>query len=262
MAAVVLAGHALGCGTTVTRLDGTVPTSAGPARTVCEKESWIVIAPTRREVVAPGKKDSEPVDDGVGLYRLGEKSPLAIPDQRPELGPSPMLDRHAEGVEEFDRDRIIAGGLGAAGALAVIIGTVVFVNAFETKTTVAADGSRDDETEVNGSTMRNALLLFGAGIGLGISGVIVNPGHDERVKADASRYVFAPPRDNITDVQGMVSVHNEKVRSRCEAAGNPGGKLPDSDVQQQLGPRREPSGGDAPRSEEPSADEASSSEAE
>src|SRR5258708_4096571 len=77
--ALVLLTFCSGCATTVHRMDGEFPTSAGTAKTDCEKQDWLVVSPTRAEFVDKQGVHSETRDDGVGLYRIGQSKPLSIP---------------------------------------------------------------------------------------------------------------------------------------------------------------------------------------
>jgi len=56
----------------------------------------------------------------------------------------------------------------------------------------------------------------GAGFGLGIAGISVNPGQAERSRAEASRFVFFPPDEPKADVVEMTGRYNQAVRDRCE----------------------------------------------
>src|SRR5690606_41276172 len=77
-----------GCATTVYRLDGEFETPAGRAAGPCEVRDWLVVAPTRAEIVPEGSKRSMTEDDGVGRYRGGEDAPEAIPGFRNQRSPS------------------------------------------------------------------------------------------------------------------------------------------------------------------------------
>src|SRR6188472_244953 len=77
--ALVLLTLSTGCATTVHRMDGEFPTSAGVAKTDCEKQDWLVVSPTRAEFVDKHGVKSEQRDDGVSLYRIGESRPVSIP---------------------------------------------------------------------------------------------------------------------------------------------------------------------------------------
>src|SRR5687768_18067285 len=56
-----------------------------------------------------------------------------------DMGGGPSFARHAEGVKSHDRKQVIAGSLGVAGAVAVAVGTILFVTAFETETVMGED---------------------------------------------------------------------------------------------------------------------------
>jgi hypothetical protein len=66
------------CAKTVYRLDGEVPTSAGAARTECEERDWLVLGPTRSEIVSKEATRSEARDDALGLYPVGGRRPRSI----------------------------------------------------------------------------------------------------------------------------------------------------------------------------------------
>jgi hypothetical protein len=207
---------ALGCATTVARLDGEVTTSAGPAKNLCEQKSWLVIAPTRTETLAPGSKRPTTNDDGIGLYRVGASKPESIVDLGPDLGESPMITRHAQEVRRHDDKRVLAAGIGGAGIVALGIGTVLFVSSFETETTTRVDGTKEESQVINGGRAAAGGLVFALGVGLGIAGLAINPSQAERSHADAWRYAFRPPEDDTEAVKKMVDQHNVGVRERCE----------------------------------------------
>lgn len=207
LAAVVLSG----CATTAYRIEGEPITPGGVATTPCESRDWLVIAPTRAEVASKSKGTSHP-EDGLGLYRVGDDSPESIPDIEDLTTPSVEAKRSA--MVPYHRRQLIAGGLGAAGLVAIAVGTLVFVNAFESQTTTV-NGTPTEETSVNGGRAALGGTLVGIGFGLGIGGLVVNPSHAERTRADATRYVFFDPPDGRKSVEGAVQGHNERVRQRC-----------------------------------------------
>jgi hypothetical protein len=173
---VALAVVVSGCANTVYRVEGDDFTPEGPARTACEKREFLVLAPTRAEIAAPGKSTSQP-RNGSGVYTVGGKDPQSITDLRDD-GPSPVVERKEEELAPYDRSRYIASGLGAAGVVAIGIGTVLFISAFETKVSIdSATGSRKEEQTINGGKAAAGGIVVGAGFGLGIAGLIVNPSH-------------------------------------------------------------------------------------
>lgn len=211
----------VGCASSVQRLGSEVPTSAGQARTPCEQQSWLVVAPTRTRYAETGDRDTRQRDDGLGLYRVGQNDPESIPSLSSELPASPMLQRHSDEVRHYDHKRLLAGGLGAAGLIAIAVGTVVFVNSFETTRTTNASGGVDEQHHVASGRAALGGILVGVGFGLGIGGLIVNPDQAERARADSLRYTFLPPDDNLDQVKQMVGHHNEQVKQRCERAPAP-----------------------------------------
>jgi hypothetical protein len=210
-ACVALCALTLGCASTVHRLDGEVPTALGPANTLCEKQDWLVIAPTRAEFGEPGSTRTEKRDDGVGLYRVGGSDPESIPRLRDEFPDSEMLERHAQGVKSHDEKRLLAASLGAAGVIALGVGTLLFVSSFESK----RDRDGEQSQELNSGRAVASGLVFAGGFGLGIAGIAVNPSQVERSRADASRHVFFRPEDEPSEVQDLVVRHNTSVRDRC-----------------------------------------------
>lgn len=213
-----LALLACSCATTVSRLDGEVVTPLGGARNECEQRDWLVMAPTRAEYVRPGKKRSVARDDGVGLYRVGSREPEAIPERTDLFEDSALVRAHEVGVRRHDRDRAIAIGLGAASAVAFVVGSVLFVNAFETTTERKADGTKDEVHSVDTGLAAAGGATVALGFGLGIGGLWMAPSAKERAEADAWRYVFLPERDDLEDVQRRVMGHNSALRKRCNAA--------------------------------------------
>src|SRR5690349_1621082 len=117
--ALVLLTFSTGCATTVHRMDGDFPTAAGVARTACEKQDWLVVSPTRAEFAAKHGVKSESRDDGVALYRIGESRPVSIPSLSDDMGGGPSFVKHSDAVRSHDTKQVVAGSLGAAGAIAV-----------------------------------------------------------------------------------------------------------------------------------------------
>lgn len=217
LSVLVLLAFASGCATTVHRMDGDFPTSAGPAKTECEKQDWLVVSPTRAEFVDKNGVKSETRDDGVGLYRVGASKPVSIPSLSDDMGGGPSFARHAEGVKSHDRKQVIAGSLGVAGTIAVAVGTILFVSAFETQSTA----SGDQEQKINTGRAVGGLISVLGGFGLGIAGIAVNPGQAERSRAEASRFVYFPPEDPKEDVVEMTGRYNQAVRDRCDKRDAP-----------------------------------------
>jgi hypothetical protein len=215
LSALVLLAFASGCATTVHRMDGDFPTSAGPAKTECEKQDWLVVSPTRAEFVDKNGVKSETRDDGVGLYRVGASKPVSIPSLSDDMGGGPSFARHAEGVKSHDRKQVIAGSLGVAGTIAVAVGTILFVTAFESDS-----GGGGDQTVDKGRVVGGLVTVLG-GFGLGIAGIAVNPGQAERSRAEASRFVYFPPEDPKEDVVEMTGRYNQAVRDRCDKRDAP-----------------------------------------
>jgi len=215
VASVVMAALIAGCSTTVHRLDGEVPTTAGPARTQCEKRAWLVAAPTRYELVSDDGKSTRARRDGIGLYRVGSDDPVSIPAAADQLGPSPMLESHEDGVRAYDRDRIISTALGGAGILTLALGTVLFETSFET----TRSSSGEAEQRINASRGTWSGIVVGLGFGLSIAGIALSPNQAERTRAETARYVFRPPKESEKDVAALVTTHNEKIRSGCRRVG-------------------------------------------
>jgi len=198
-------------------MDGEFPTAAGVARTECEKQDWLVASPTRAEFVDKHGIRSESRDDGVALYRIGEKRPVAIPSLSDDMGGGPVFVRHSEAVRSHDTKQVVAGGLGAAGAIAVAVGTILFVSAFSTQ----KSASGGEEQKISGGRAVGGGLTVGLGFALGIGGIAVNPGQAERSRAEASRFVYLPPEDPKADVLEMTGRYNQAVRDRCERRSAP-----------------------------------------
>jgi hypothetical protein len=191
-------------------MDGEFPTLAGPAKTECEKQDWLVVSPTRAEFVDKNGVKSETRDDGVALYRVGASKPVSIPSLSDDMGGGPSFARHAEGVKSHDRKQVIAGGLGVAGTIAVTVGTILFVTAFE------SDSGGGGDQKVDKGRVIGGLVTVLGGFGLGIAGIAVNPGQAERSRAEASRFVYFPPEDPKEDVVEMTGRYNQAVRDRCD----------------------------------------------
>ena len=215
--ALVLITFSTGCATTVHRLDGDFPTAAGVAKSECEKQDWLVVAPTRAEFVDKHGVRSQTRDDGVALYRVGESRPVSIPSLSDDMGGGPSFVRHSEAVRSHDTKQIVAGSLGAAGALAVAIGTILFISAFDTQK--GANG--DNEQTISAGRAVGGGVTVGLGFGLGIAGIAVNPGQAERSRAEAARFVYFPPEESKADVLEMTGRYNQAVRDRCERRSAP-----------------------------------------
>ncbi len=208
-----------GCATGVQRLGSEVPTSAGPARTPCEERSWLVVAPTQTEFADVGDHDTRTRRDGLGLYRVGQNNPESIPGLQGELPDSPMLQRHQTAVNQYDSKRLLAAGLGGAGLVAIAVGTIVFINAFQTTKTTSSTGAVSEKQHISAGTAAVGGVLVGVGFGLGIGGLVINPDQAERARATSLRYTFLPPDDNLDEVKKMVGTHNEQIKQQCEKTG-------------------------------------------
>ncbi len=183
-----------GCGTTVFRMEGAPITPAGEAETPCEARDWLVLAPTRARVADEPRGTSHAVN-GLGLYHVGSDDPESIPSLS-DFPESELIERKRDALAAYHRRQIIAGTLGVASVAAIAIGTVLFVNAFGSKTTVDAQGNRHDSNPVDGTKAAWGGTLVGVGFGLGIGGLVVNPSNAERTDAQATRYVFLDPPDD------------------------------------------------------------------
>lgn len=212
---------ASGCATTVYRLDGELETSAGPARTVCEQDEWLVLAPTQAENVSPEGTVSEPRDDGLGVYDVGGQRPRSITRlERQGLGPSPLLPPHREGTRRYDQDRIISASLGSAGLILMAVGGALLATSFETNEVPTASGlSTEEEQSVNKGRATGSAVLMGFGLGLGIGGLVMTPTHAERARAQTYRYVFVPENDPTDEVKALIAAYNEDVRAECARSG-------------------------------------------
>jgi hypothetical protein len=198
-------------------MDGEFPTAAGAAKTECEKQDWLVVSPTRAEFVDKYGVKSQTRDDGVALYRVGNSSPVSIPSLSDDMGGGPSFARHADAVRSHDTKQVVAGGLGVAGTIAVAVGTILFVTAFETQ----KDASGKPEQHINAGKAIAGGISVGMGFGLGIAGIAVNPGQAERSRAEAARFVYFPPEDPKSDVLEMTGRYNQAVRDRCERRASP-----------------------------------------
>ncbi len=216
----VLFGLAAGCASTVQRLGGDVPTRTGPAQTDCEKETWLVIVPTRYEEVNEDGRTTSPRNDGLGLYRVGGSRPESIPAHARELGDSPLVAEHSAQVRSYDRQRLASGLFAAAGLVVIGIGTGLFVSAFESRH-VIEDGVPTTRQEVNTTRSIGGAMVGGVGFALGIAGLVISPSHAERAEGEAARYAFQPPTDDRKTVRELVAVHNGRVRDRCRGAAYP-----------------------------------------
>lgn len=210
--ALVLLTFGSGCATTVHRMDGDFPTAAGVARSECEKQDWLVVSPTRAAFVDKHGVKSETRDDGVSLYRIGDTRPTSIPSLSDDMGGGPSFVRHSDAVRSHDTKQVVAGGLGAAGAIAVAVGTILFVSAFSTQKSATGD----EEQKISAGRAVGGGITVGLGFALGIGGIAVNPGQAERSRAEASRFVYFPPEDPKADVLEMTGRYNQAVRDRCE----------------------------------------------
>lgn len=202
----------VGCASTVHRLDGEIPTSAGPAKNLCEQQDWLVIAPTRADFSEPGSKTTSRRDDGLAFYKVGSSSPESIPRLREEFPDSEMVDRHTTAVRKHDDQRLLAASLGAAGLIALGVGTLLFISSFES----SRDAKGNETHEINSGRAAAAGIVVGGGFGLGIAGIVVNPNQAERSRAEASRHVFFRPGDDPKQVEDLALRHNERIRERCK----------------------------------------------
>jgi hypothetical protein len=210
--ALVLLTFVSGCATTVHRMDGELPTRAGAARTSCEKQDWLVVSPTRAEFVDKYGVKSQTRDDGVSLYQVGASRPVPIPSLSDDMGGGPVFVRHSEAVRSHDTKQVVASGLGIAGAVALAVGTILFVSAFGTERSASGEESQ----KISGGRLAAGGITVGLGFGLGIAGISMNPGQAERSRAEAARYVFFPPQEPKEDVAEMIGRYNQAVRDRCE----------------------------------------------
>lgn len=217
----------VGCATTVTRLEGEIPTPAGAAQGPCEEERWLALSPTRYEAMSAAGTSSEYRDDGLGLFREGDRHPRSITALEEELGPSPLLPPHRDATRAYDRDRVIAGSLGLLGIAAMGLGAGLFATAFETETTGAPPAIEEEQVVDSGRAVTGAVLMA-AGFGVAIAGIALNPTHAERARAQTARYVFVPGQDDRESVVRLVAAHNEGLRTACARENSPG-KAKDAD---------------------------------
>ena len=212
----------LGCATTVHRMSGgEVTLPAGDPQNACEKRGWLVLAPTSREV--PTKGESVTVEDGLGMYKIGSTDPESIPGYEEDIGPSPIVTRHKEGVAPHDRDRIIASGLGVLAVASIAVGSALFVTGLSRTKTVTnpETGLREEEADIDGKKAGwGAGIAVVGGFGFGAAGLTVNPNAAERAEADAWRYVYTPDDDHAA-VKTLINRHNLSVRKRCGGAVAP-----------------------------------------
>ncbi len=95
-----------------------------------------MVAPTRAELFDRDNKQPLTRDDGVALYRIGEQDPETLSDLTPLMATDgARFARHGELVHDHDQRQVLAGALGVAGVITIAIGTIVFINAFETNKT-------------------------------------------------------------------------------------------------------------------------------
>jgi hypothetical protein len=217
VSALVLLTFATGCATTVHRMDGDFPTNAGVAKSECEKQDWLVVSPTRAEFVDKHGVHSETRDDGVALYRIGESRPVSIPSLSDDMGGGPSFVRHSEAVRNHDTKQMVAGGLGVVSAIAVAVGTILFVSAFSN----VPSQTGGQEQKIDAGRAIGGGVTVGLGFGLGIAGIAINPGQAERSRAEASRFVYFPPEEPKADVLEMTGRYNQAVRDRCERRAAP-----------------------------------------
>jgi len=206
---------ALGCASTITRLDGEFPAPVGPARGSCEQAEWLVAAPTRVQFVEHRGQGSSHRDDGVALYKLGAKHPEPIPPLADSLRQQlPSVDERVDLVRSYDTRTWTAAGLGAAGLIAIGVGTALFVSAFKTDPVTGTPTT-------NGTQAGLGAGLVLTGFGLGITGLAVNPGQAQRSQAEAARYAFLPPKESRERVVAWTQSYNQAVRVRCERGASP-----------------------------------------
>jgi len=217
---VVLVWPALGCAASVSRLPGEVSVPPGPASGACESAEWLVLAPTRREEISESGRTSQPRDDGLGLYRVGERDPQSIPALAEELGPSPILDRHVAGVKRHDDKQLMAAGLGAAGLVALGIGTCCSPR----RSTPRRQERRRHERGEPGHPWRSPGRWKRADRGrlrLRHRGHAGQPQQRGARQSRPSSLCVRTAGDEPASVQGLVTQHNQQVRQRCSAAPAP-----------------------------------------
>jgi hypothetical protein len=203
-----------GCASSVYRLEGEALTPGGVAKTPCETEKWLVIAPTRAMITDETTKRSHPVT-GLGLYRVGEDFPESIPGVE-GLPHTESIQQKQDELSAYKRRQVIAASLGVASLAAIAAGTVLFVTAFGSKTVRdPVTGQTHEENPIDGTRAGLGGATVGLGFALGISGLVVNPSHAESTHVDASRYVFLDPPDDQKSVEALTEKHNAWVRSTC-----------------------------------------------
>ena len=208
-----------GCSSTVYRLREEVPTPAGPAKTDCERQGWLVVARTKFEEPTESGRVTHTRKDGLGLYRVGSASPVSIPAAADELRPSAMVESHEARVRPYDNKRVLAATLGGAGLIALTVGTVLFATSFHE---VRVNGDPEQRIDATQGTWSGITIALG--FGLAITGLTVNPSYPDRARAEASRYVFVPPHESEQDVTKLVGRHNDQVRKACRRIGKPKAK--------------------------------------
>lgn len=215
-ATLSLACLASGCATSVHRLGGELPTSAGHPATGCERSEWLVVAPTRAELFDRDNQRPLTRDDGVALYHVGEEDPETLSDLTPMMATDgARFARHGELVHDHDQRQVLAGALGVAGVITIAIGTIVFINAFDTKKTTNEFGAVEEEQSLDGGKAALGGVLAGVGFTLGGAGIALTPSHTARAQAEADRYVLFPPIDPSDKVVDAVGRYNQRVRERC-----------------------------------------------
>src|SRR6185436_1372636 len=122
--------------------------------------------------------------NGLGLYHVGENDPESL-DSIDGLE-SPSIVKKREELTPYDTKQIVAASLGAVGVIAITVGTILFVNAFESKvTTDPTTGQRKESDTVNGTKAGLGGAIVGVGFGFGIAGLTVNPDTAQRTQARA-----------------------------------------------------------------------------
>jgi hypothetical protein len=236
-----------GCSLSVSRLDGEVQTPAGPARTECEEEDWLVLAPTRSLLVSTEGTASEARRDSLGLYAVGGDRPKSITRlERQGLGPSPLLPPHREATAKYDRNRVMSLTFGGVGMVVMGVGAAVFASAFET---VTVGGGNEEELQIDKGKGAAGAILMGIGLGWGIAGLALTPSISERTRAQSYRYTFTPENDPEEEVIALVAAHNEDVRAECARSGD------DAPLAADAAAEGDPDDDEAPAEEAPAAGE-------
>jgi hypothetical protein len=197
------------CSSTVHRAAAPAASTELQAQSLCERRDWLVAAPTFARVTVDSSGREQTVH-GLGVYRVGEEDPLAIPSLPSDPEPPPTQDRKVAELEPHDTRSYVAIGLGVAGTIAMAVGAIVAVSAFESRSTDSGD-----ELHVNKSKLGIGGLTVGLGFGLGITGLVINPSHADRTRASAQRYVFAENEADHASVVAYVEAHNRLVRELC-----------------------------------------------